>query len=291
MKKFYIFYHNYIEEPRAQQLFAAAENNGLDPQLIIANDLIFTDGEILYHDEKIIFDKNDYYWSISSTLTLETISYISSLYGVDVHPLCNASNFVDKYRTQCFFASIGIPTPETVLISTTDYDRYTSQLGDFPHVIKKTHSSAGKAVELVHSHEEIAQFIQKNQVVKKVPLKVNSFILQKFIQESSGSDYRVLCIKDSVLGIIKRTSQEGFKSNFSLGGTAELIEQNVEMENMAKKIMKKSGLFMAGIDFIESDDGILAIEINPSPQFAGFEKATGIDVPNKIIEKLVEHKN
>lgn len=288
MKKFYIFYHNYIEEPRAKQLFDAAKNNGLDPRLIIANDLIFTDGDLFYNNEKINFDPQDLYWTISSTLTLETIAFIASLHGVKVQPLYNASTYVDKYKTQCFFRSIGIPTPETVLISTTDYKRYTKQLGEFPLVIKKTHSSAGKAVELVHSHEDIGQFIQNNQIVKKVPLKINSFILQRFIKESAGNDYRVLCIKDSVLGIIKRTSNSGFKSNFSLGGDVTLIEKNSEMERMAKKIMQKTGLFMAGIDFIESNNGFLAIEINPSPQFAGFEKATKIDVADHMIKALLE---
>ncbi|HIP50201.1 MAG TPA: RimK family alpha-L-glutamate ligase [Candidatus Pacebacteria bacterium] len=287
MKKFYIFYHNYIQEPRAQKLFNAAKENGLEPRLVIANDLIFKDGEIFYNDEKISFTPKNLYWTISSTLTLETVAFIGSLNNTPVYPLNNASAYVDKYRTQCFFTSINIPTPSTTLISTTDYQRYTKDLGDYPYVLKKTHSSAGKAVELIYSFEEIEEFIQKNQVIKKVPLKINSFILQKFIPESAGTDYRVLCIKDQVLGIIKRTAKSGFKSNFSLGGSVEYIEKNEEMEKMSRKIMQKSGLFMAGIDFIKSDNGYLAIEINPSPQFEGFEKATGINVANRIIEALL----
>jgi RimK family alpha-L-glutamate ligase len=287
MKKLYIFYHNYIEEPRAKQLFDAAKNNGLEPLIIVANDLIFTDDGIFYNDQKIIFDPQDLYWAISSTFTLETIAFIASLQKVKVQPLHDASVYVDKYKTQCFFKSMSIPTPKTVLISTTDYKRHTSQLGDFPLVIKKTHSSAGKAVDIVNSHAEIDQFIHNNQTIKKVPLKINSFILQEFIKESAGSDYRVLCIGNSVLGIIKRTSKNGFKSNFSLGGDVERISSNSEMEYMAKKIMESSGLFMAGIDFIESKNGFLAIEINPSPQFAGFEKVTDIDVADLIIKDLI----
>ncbi len=288
MQKFYIFYHNYIQEPRAQKLFNAAKENGLEPHLIIANDLIFKNNEIFYNDKKISFTPKNLYWTISSTLTLETITFIGSLNNTPVYPLNNASIYIDKYRTQCFFASIDIPTPPTTLISTTDYQKYIKDLGDFPYVLKKTHSSAGKAVELIHSFEEIEEFIQKNQVVKKVPLKINSFILQKFIPESAGTDYRVLCIKDQILGIIQRTAKSGFKSNFSLGGTVKYIEKNEEMEKMAKKIMQKSGLFMAGIDFIKSNDGYLAIEINPSPQFEGFEKVTNINVADHIIKALLQ---
>ena len=288
MQKFYIFYHNYIQEPRAQKLFDAAKENGLEPQLVIANDIIFKNNEIFYNNKKISFTSNNLYWTISSTLTLETITFIGSLNNVPVYPLNNASAYIDKYKTQCFFANIDIPTPPTVLISTTDYERYTKGLGNFPYVLKKTHSSAGKAVELVYSIEEIDKFIQKNQVVKKVPLKINSFILQKFIPESAGTDYRVLCIKDQVLGIIQRTANSGFKSNFSLGGSVKYIEKDEEMEMMAKEIMQKSGLFMAGIDFIKSNDGYLAIEINPSPQFEGFEKVTNINVANHIIKALLQ---
>lgn len=288
MKKFYIFYHNYKPEPRAQQLYDAARTAGLDPQLIVANDLIFHNDQIFYDDKEIIFDQHNIYWAISSTLTLDTLVFLASLHNVKIYPLHNASIYIDKYRTQCFFRNINIPTPHTTLITTIDYARYTKDQNNFPYVIKKTHSSAGKAVDLVYSHEDIARFIEENQEIKKVPLKINAFILQEFIAESAGSDYRVLCIKDTVLGIIKRSATTGFKSNFSLGGTVTPIQNNETLKKMAREIMQKSGLFMAGIDFIESKNGYLAIEINPSPQFGGFEQATGITVADKIIHAIME---
>jgi glutathione synthase/RimK-type ligase-like ATP-grasp enzyme len=52
--------------------------------------------------------------------------------------------------------------------------------------------------------------------------------------------------------------------------------------------MKEGKLFYAGLDFIWSEKrGWLAIEINTCAQFEGFEKATGINVAGKIVDKLL----
>ncbi len=51
--------------------------------------------------------------------------------------------------------------------------------------------------------------------------------------------------------------------------------------------MQKGNLFYAGIDFINDGTSWLAIEINTSAQFKGFESATGINVAGKIVDALI----
>lgn len=112
--------------------------------------------------------------------------------------------------------------------------------------------------------------------------------MQEFIKESAGSDFRALCLNGEVLGMIRRTSQDGnFKANISLGGKAEIVELDRDVKKMAEKIIKEGKIFYAGIDFIKSDRGYLAIEINTSAQFKGFEGATGINVAGKIAKELL----
>ena len=54
--------------------------------------------------------------------------------------------------------------------------------------------------------------------------------------------------------------------------------------------MEKSGLFLAGIDFIKSREGYQVLEINVSPQFKGFEKASGINVAQKVLQNLLSRR-
>ncbi|MAE33453.1 MAG: hypothetical protein CL493_03925 [Actinobacteria bacterium] len=57
------------------------------------------------------------------------------------------------------------------------------------------------------------------------------------------------------------------------------------------KAAKVLGLSVAGVDLIQSNRGPLVLEVNSSPGLEGIEKASGIDVADKIIEYLeIQHK-
>ena len=50
---------------------------------------------------------------------------------------------------------------------------------------------------------------------------------------------------------------------------------------------KRLGLNVAGVDLLRSNHGPVVMEVNSSPGLEGIEKATGVDVADKII-KLIE---
>jgi ribosomal protein S6--L-glutamate ligase len=91
---------------------------------------------------------------------------------------------------------------------------------------------------------------------------------------------------------MKRKAKPGeFRSNVHLGGSVEnyvLTEQEKESAIKAAKVL---GLSVAGVDLIQSNRGPLVLEVNSSPGLEGIEKASGIDVADKIIEYLeIQHK-
>ena len=174
---------------------------------------------------------------------------------------------------------------------TGNYDKAlrtaADKLGGFPCIIKKVTGSEGRYIGLVNSIEEIKKFIKKMPHPSIAGKK--NIILQEYIKESKGTDFRVLCLGEEIIGAIKRTSQDNdFRANISLGGKAEIIKADKELVLVSKKIMRESGLFYAGIDFIKSNRGYLAIEVNTCAQCEGFEKATKINVAGKIIDKLIK---
>ncbi len=219
--------------------------------------------------------------------------YVIQMFGNDIlFPQANTWHLSDKFNAAIFFKKNNIPTPTTALISTHKTLQQTiSSVGGFPCIIKRTTGSGGNFVKIVNTENEILDFIQKmgkNITIKSIFPRNISIILQQPIQKSYGTDYRVLCIKNKILGIIKRTAQNNsFKANISLGGKAEIVDNIIEIEKMSKQIMKKSKLFMAGIDFIKNDSSYYAIEINTSPQIKGFEQATNINVTKQIIKALL----
>jgi glutathione synthase/RimK-type ligase-like ATP-grasp enzyme len=90
---------------------------------------------------------------------------------------------------------------------------------------------------------------------------------------------------EAIVAAMERSGAEGeFRSNMHKGGSAKTIELNKKTEMAAIESAKLLRLTVAGVDLLESERGPLVIEVNSSPGLQGIEKATGIDVAEKIIE-------
>ena len=74
--------------------------------------------------------------------------------------------------------------------------------------------------------------------------------------------------------------------NVHLGGRVEDYKLTDQEKECAIRAAKVLGLSVAGVDLIQSDRGPLVLEVNSSPGLEGIERASGIDVADKIIEYL-----
>lgn len=250
-----------------------------------------------YHKGKLIdFKKNNMLWATSNSVVVQKIiACLESEVGF-VWPTKKSQIFSDKFLGNCFFRRIGVKTPVTILLNNHELDKSIKAVGGLPCVIKRANGSKGAEVAIVKTKSDVDDFMKG--IYEK---KFNSFshwkgdfifILQEFIAESAGTDFRVLCLKEKIIGGIKRTSRsDDFRANVSLGGRAEKFDVPSDLAKICKKIMKKGKLFYAGIDFIKSRRGWLAIEVNTCAQFLGFEKATGINVAGKIVDALIKKGN
>lgn len=257
-------------------------------------DLILNSDGVFLNKERLDIKKGDKFWFLSNaTMNFFAIQKISALGAKNIWPSVEAVNFADKFLTSVFFAKNDIPTPKTTLLRFTnndELDKLVEFLGGYPLVMKKNVGSVGRDVRIVKNREDILVFI--DEVHERLRKKSNhasriGFILQEFIKESAGTDFRVLVLGGKILGAMKRTAQDGgFKANVSLGGKAEKVILDRELEKLAKKVIKAGKIFYGGIDFIRGDNQYLALEINTSAQFKGFEGATGINVAKKIAQEL-----
>jgi ribosomal protein S6--L-glutamate ligase len=119
-------------------------------------------------------------------------------------------------------------------------------------------------------------------------------IIQQFLVEGAGRDYRVFVVGDRVIATMMRTAPKGeFRSNIHQGGEGNVIKLPAHYHEAAIRAAKVLGLQVAGVDIMESNQGPMIIEVNSSPGFEGIEKATGINVAETIIKhvKRVLRKN
>ncbi len=283
------------EDNRAKRMIEEFNKINKKPHILNVFDLKITDKGLFYEENKFIFKKGDVIWSISNSVITKKLSIIYSSDKYFIWPSAQATIFSDKFLGNCFFTKNNIATPRTVFINKHNILEAVSFLGGFPCVIKRTNGSLGTEVAIVNSEEEIINFTKKIYTKKLTTFGKWKddfcFILQEYIKESSGTDFRVLCLENKILGGIKRSSKNGdFRANVSLGGSASPFDIPADLAKICRKIMRRGNLFYAGLDFIKSNNGWLAIEVNTCAQFTGFEKSTGINVAKKIVKKIITAK-
>jgi len=161
----------------------------------------------------------------------------------------------------------------------------------FPIILKGSGGDRGTRVFKANNLKELEKLVRKLRTSETKEGK--RYMIQEYIE--NDGDYRVLVLGEKVLGVMKRASADKgeFRNNYSAGGTVEIADLPVEIKKLAVKAAKVCGLAVAGVDVAFRDYDIkkpVIWEVNKGPQFKGFMKATGIDVPAEIVKYLVSLK-
>ena len=187
----------------------------------------------------------------------------------------------DKMYANQILAQAGLPIPKTMLTRFPCKAELVEKVVGFPCVLKVVTGSHGKGVYLC---ENAKQFEDLSELVSSFDFKT-SMIVQEYISYSEGRDLRVIVIGGRVVGAMLRRSTDGsFKANISRGGEASPFEVDDQMELLAIQTAKVLDLDIAGVDLLFSTDGYKICEANSSPGFKGFEKALGINIPQKVFD-------
>jgi len=185
----------------------------------------------------------------------------------------------DKLHTLQVLGAAKLPIPKTILGKfPADVDFIERELG-FPVVVKKLRGTRGAGVVLCRDR---AQFDDLANLLDGVTAATD-FLFQQYIEASHGRDVRVLVIDGKVVAAMERKSTDGgFKSNISLGGSGAPFAPPPEMADLAIKVAHELKLDIAGIDILFDKDGYRICEANSAPGFQGLERACEIDVPELV---------
>lgn len=194
-----------------------------------------------------------------------------------------------KLRSLQFLTRAGIPTPHTGFAhSGRDFLHILRAMGGAPIIIKLLEGTEGKGVFLAETEEEARRIFATQR-------RANAHVmLQEFIRESSGRDYRSFVIGGHVVASMRRVARAGeFRANVALGAASFAACITEAEEAMALRAARTLGLQIAGVDFVRSARGPLVIEVNSCPGFTGaqgIESATGADVAGAILDYAIAGK-
>ena len=269
------------------RLYESAKNRGHDTEVVSylrcymniakAKPRIFFQGRQMNFD--VVIPRIAATWTFYGAAVVRQFELMGAL---SANTSASISRSRDKLRALQLIGNSGVEMPVTGYVHLSrDIESVLKTVGQPPYVIKLLEGTQGRGVVLTETMEAAISAIE---TMKKIDANI---LIQEFISESKGEDIRAIVVGDKVLASMKRKAKPGeFRSNVHLGGSVENYELNdLEKEN-AVKAAKVLGLSVAGVDLIQSNRGPLVLEVNSSPGLEGIEKASGIDVADKIIEYL-----
>lgn len=219
--------------------------------------------------------------------TYFTLAILRHMERLGIHTVNSSTSIEtvkDKLFSQQILAQNNMPVPHTMLVKFPVNVKLVEESLGFPVVVKTLSGSQGSGVFLAETKRSFRDLMELIQATNKNA----NIILQQFIAPSRGKDLRVFTLGGRVIGCMMRQSEgDGFKANFSAGGSVEPYPISPEIEWLATQTSQILNLDMAGIDLLFDDDHFKICEANSSPGFQGLESCTeGLNVPKELFHYL-----
>ncbi|MFI3321842.1 MAG: RimK family alpha-L-glutamate ligase [Rikenellaceae bacterium] len=182
----------------------------------------------------------------------------------------------NKWLTYSTLKKYEIPQPTTYLIEgRLEYKDACQKIGSEIFILKSVFGSKGEKVWLVKDQVDYNNIISSHQ---------EQFIIQKFIEESSGRDIRVWVAGGKVSAAVERRNNSSFRSNISCGGVAKRVEMDSELIKIAIDSTNALDLDIAGVDILQSHNGYTVCEVNGN---SGFRSALSLGY-NYVVDDMFE---
>ena len=188
----------------------------------------------------------------------------------------------DKLHSLQMMSKAGLPIPKTTVVTDPDEIWPAIQIaGGLPVIIKLIRGTQGRGVYLARQIQTVETILRTVHRLKE------QVLVQEFIEESRGTDIRIIVVGNRCVAAMRRTAAAGdFRSNLHRGGSAIPVTLELSSKQLATKAAQIHGLGVAGVDIVNSNRGPLLLEVNSSPGLEGIETTTRVDIASEIIRYL-----
>ena len=182
----------------------------------------------------------------------------------------------DKWQTYLFGTELGIPMMDTKK-PLTENEAATSL--PYPFIVKAVDGHGGTEVFSVSNDEECREVLSR--------LGTDRVITQQRCSEV-GIDMRVYMLGGEILAAAKRTSLSDFRSNFSLGGSAEIVDVPGEVKEILKSVYDALKCDFVGVDFIRHGGRWVLNEIEDVVGTRMLYSLTDMDAAKIYVEHVIK---
>lgn len=134
------------------------------------------------------------------------------------------------------------------------------ELDTNPLVMKLLRGTQGLGVMLVQSNVSGASVLDTFESMDR------ELVVQRYMKEGAGRDYRVVVVGDKIVGCMQRQARRGeFRSNIHRGGEGQPVTLPARYRSIALRAARAFGLGLAGVDLMDGPDGPVVLEVNSTP--------------------------
>jgi len=214
-------------------------------------------------------------------LRMDLLARLEALGTPVINPPRAIEAAVDKYLTTAKLASAGLPVPATRACQTpaAALEAFDALGGDV--VVKPLFGGEGRGIARL-ADRAIAERTFHLLAGLGAVLYVQEFIRHE------GFDVRALVVGSRVYGM-RRVNKLDWRTNVSLGATAEPFELPAALVELSQKAATTIGATLAGVDLLLGPDGRWrVIEVNAVPGWQALARTLGIDVAAAVLTHLTE---
>lgn len=159
-----------------------------------------------------------------------------------------------------------------------------------PIILKPINGVQGRGIMFFDSNSEALNWIS-TQPRDISPNWVEGFLVQKDLGKEV-KDIRAYVVDGKCLAMMQRIPSPDCRlANIAQGGRGIPMKTEGRTAELAVSATKALGLDIAGVDLLETKEGIFVSEIDAWAGYAGIEKVTGVSISDAIIRLIEERFN
>ena len=199
-------------------------------------------------------------------------------------PTLNSSRAVDicddKVMMSAALAAAGVPTLRTAVAFSIESALQIGEKFGYPLIVKPVSGSWGRLLAKANSSGSLRTLLEQKQQLGTHHHGV--FYLQEYVTKP-GRDIRAFVVGGEVIAASYRNA-EHWITNVARGATSTVCSVTSEIEDMSRAAAQAVGAEIAGVDLVETSDGLKIIEVNSGAEFKGLRSTTEVPIAAVIVE-------
>ncbi len=190
----------------------------------------------------------------------------------------------DKINTSAALARAGVPSPRTLVAFTPESALQAIESLGYPVVLKPAIGSWGRLLAKVSDREAAEALLEHKETLGSYQHAI--FYIQEYV-DKPARDIRSFVVGDETICAIYRESDHWI-TNTARGGRARNCPVTPEIERLSAAAARAVGGGVLAIDILEHADAMLVSEVNYTMEFRNSIETTGVDIPGRIVDYLVQ---